>query len=168
MLTLNSPCLVPENFKICPASFLSECKTLICLKTNSYFALFELLLTLSPSLAVKCECVNVNPNIIITPENPQQCNSHFSTPVCELNTCLSLPLFPHSRPPKKDFVEVTELTDITYTSNLVKLMPGHINVVLVLTNASKNALLRKFAKEVFSFSGQVSLQFASFIVESFV
>ncbi|XP_057701798.1 dnaJ homolog subfamily C member 16-like isoform X2 [Corythoichthys intestinalis] len=60
-----------------------------------------------------------------------------------------------SRPPKKDFVEVTELTDVTYTSNLVKLRPGHINVVLVLTNASKNALLRKFAKEVFSFSGPV-------------
>uniref|UniRef100_A0A665WXS7 DnaJ homolog subfamily C member 16 n=1 Tax=Echeneis naucrates TaxID=173247 RepID=A0A665WXS7_ECHNA len=58
-----------------------------------------------------------------------------------------------SRPPKKDFVEVTELTDITYISNLVKLMPGHINVVLVLANVSKNALLRKFAKEVFSFSG---------------
>lgn len=58
-----------------------------------------------------------------------------------------------SRPPKKDFVEVTELTDVTYTSNLVKLKPGHLNVVLVLTNASKTALLRKFAKEVFSFSG---------------
>lgn len=50
-------------------------------------------------------------------------------------------------------MEVTELTDITYTSNLVKLRPGHINVVLVLTNASKTALLRKYAKEVFSFSG---------------
>lgn len=58
-----------------------------------------------------------------------------------------------SRPPRKDFVEVTELTDVTYTSNLVKLRPGHINVVLVLTNASKTALLKKFAKEVFSFSG---------------
>ncbi|XP_053171440.1 dnaJ homolog subfamily C member 16 [Scomber japonicus] len=65
-----------------------------------------------------------------------------------------------SRPPKKDFVEVTELTDITYTSNLVKLRPGHINVVLVLTNASKNALLRKFAKEVFSFSGTQTLHFS--------
>lgn len=60
---------------------------------------------------------------------------------------------PASRPPKKDFVEVTELTNITYISNLVKLRPGHINVVLVLTDASKNALLRKYAKEVFSFSG---------------
>lgn len=58
-----------------------------------------------------------------------------------------------SRLPKKDFVEVTELTDLTYTSNLVKLRPGHINVALVLTNASKTVLLRKFAKEVFSFSG---------------
>nr|XP_020448655.1 dnaJ homolog subfamily C member 16-like isoform X2 [Monopterus albus] len=65
-----------------------------------------------------------------------------------------------SRPPKKDFVEVTELTDITYTSNLIKLRPGHINVVLVLTNASKNALLRKFAKEVFSFSGTQTLHFS--------
>lgn len=65
-----------------------------------------------------------------------------------------------SRPPKKDFVEVTELTDITYISNLVKLRPGHINVVLVLTNASKNALLRKFAKEVFSFSGTQTLHFS--------
>ncbi|XP_068598200.1 dnaJ homolog subfamily C member 16 [Brachionichthys hirsutus] len=65
-----------------------------------------------------------------------------------------------SRPPKKDFVEVTELTDVTYTSNLVKLRPGHINVVLVLTDASKTALLRKFAKEVFSFSGTQSLHFS--------
>ncbi|XP_028301904.1 dnaJ homolog subfamily C member 16 isoform X2 [Gouania willdenowi] len=65
-----------------------------------------------------------------------------------------------SRPPKKDFVEVTELTDITYTSNLVKLRPGHLNVVLVLTDASKNALLRKFAKEVFSFSGAETLHFS--------
>ncbi|XP_061544201.1 dnaJ homolog subfamily C member 16-like [Phycodurus eques] len=65
-----------------------------------------------------------------------------------------------SRPPKKDFVEVTELTDVTYTSNLVKLRPGHINVVLVLTNASNNALLRKFAKEVFSFSGTQTIHFS--------
>uniref|UniRef100_A0A8C6P9V8 DnaJ homolog subfamily C member 16 n=1 Tax=Nothobranchius furzeri TaxID=105023 RepID=A0A8C6P9V8_NOTFU len=67
---------------------------------------------------------------------------------------------PCSRPPKKDFVEVTELTDITYISNLVKLRPGHINVVLVLTNICKNALLRKFAKEVFSFSGTETLHFS--------
>lgn len=58
-----------------------------------------------------------------------------------------------SRPPKKNFVEVTELTDITYTSNLVKLRPGHMNIVLVLTDASKNILLSKFAKEVYSFTG---------------
>lgn len=57
-------------------------------------------------------------------------------------------------------MEVTELTDLTYTSNLVKLRPGHINVVLVLTNASKTALLRKFAKEVFSFSGTQNLHFS--------
>lgn len=50
-------------------------------------------------------------------------------------------------------MEVTELTDITYISNLVKLRPGHINIVLVLTDASKNILLRKFAKEVYSFTG---------------
>uniref|UniRef100_A0A7N6BK83 DnaJ homolog subfamily C member 16 n=1 Tax=Anabas testudineus TaxID=64144 RepID=A0A7N6BK83_ANATE len=82
-----------------------------------------------------------------------------------LSICVTLPLSAfvidsHSRPPKKDFVEVTELTDITYTSNLVKLRPGHINVVLVLTSASKNALLRKFAKEVFSFSGTQTLHFS--------
>ncbi|XP_024915459.1 dnaJ homolog subfamily C member 16 isoform X2 [Cynoglossus semilaevis] len=58
-----------------------------------------------------------------------------------------------SRPPKKNFVEVTELTDITYLSNLVKLRPGHMNIVLVLTDASKNVLLSKFAKEVYSFTG---------------
>ncbi|XP_041859978.1 dnaJ homolog subfamily C member 16-like isoform X2 [Melanotaenia boesemani] len=58
-----------------------------------------------------------------------------------------------SRPPKKSFVEVTELTDITYMSNLVKLRPGHMNIVLVLTDASKNILLSKFAKEVYSFTG---------------
>uniref|UniRef100_A0A8C7Z5A6 DnaJ homolog subfamily C member 16 n=1 Tax=Oryzias sinensis TaxID=183150 RepID=A0A8C7Z5A6_9TELE len=65
-----------------------------------------------------------------------------------------------NRSSRKDFVEVTELTDVTYTSNLVKLKPGHINVVLVLTNASKNTLLRKFAKEVFSFSGSQTLHFS--------
>lgn len=64
-----------------------------------------------------------------------------------------IPCFWSSRPPKKNFVEVTELTDITYTSNLVKLRPGHINVVLVLTDTTKNILLSKFAKEVYSFTG---------------
>lgn len=61
-----------------------------------------------------------------------------------------------SRPPKKSFVEVTELTDITYMSNLVKLRPGHMNIVLVLTDASKNILLSKFAKEVYSFTGSAN------------
>uniref|UniRef100_A0A8C1F551 DnaJ (Hsp40) homolog, subfamily C, member 16 like n=1 Tax=Cyprinus carpio carpio TaxID=630221 RepID=A0A8C1F551_CYPCA len=65
-----------------------------------------------------------------------------------------------SRPPKKSFVEVTELTDITYMSNLVRLKPGHINVVLILTDASKQVLLRKFAKEVFSFSGSQTLHYS--------
>ncbi|KAM4570434.1 dnaJ homolog subfamily C member 16-like isoform 1-T2 [Fundulus diaphanus] len=65
-----------------------------------------------------------------------------------------------SRPPKKNFVEVTELTDITYVSNLVKLRPGHINIVLVLTDASKNILLSKFAKEVYSFTGSQTLHFS--------
>uniref|UniRef100_A0A3Q2E3E6 DnaJ (Hsp40) homolog, subfamily C, member 16 n=1 Tax=Cyprinodon variegatus TaxID=28743 RepID=A0A3Q2E3E6_CYPVA len=65
-----------------------------------------------------------------------------------------------SRPPKKTFVEVTELTDITYMSNLVKLRPGHINIVLVLTDASKNILLSKFAKEVYSFTGSHTLHFS--------
>ncbi|XP_014913227.1 dnaJ homolog subfamily C member 16-like [Poecilia latipinna] len=65
-----------------------------------------------------------------------------------------------SRPPKKNFVEVTELTDITYFSNLVKLRPGHINIVLVLTDASKNILLSKFAKEVYSFTGTQTLHFS--------
>ncbi|XP_063319805.1 dnaJ homolog subfamily C member 16-like [Pelmatolapia mariae] len=65
-----------------------------------------------------------------------------------------------SRPPKKNFVEVTELTDITYVSNLVKLRPGHMNIVLVLTDASKNILLSKFAKEVYSFTGSLTLHFS--------
>lgn len=50
-------------------------------------------------------------------------------------------------------MEVTELTDITYMSNLVKLRPGQMNVVLLLTDTSKNVLLSKFAKEVYSFTG---------------
>ena len=78
------------------------------------------------------------------PPPPHSCSGSLIA-----SSCFSL----WSRPPKKDFVEVTELTDITYTSNLVKLRPGHINIVLVPSEASKNALLRKFAKEVFSFSG---------------
>uniref|UniRef100_A0A671TZE4 DnaJ homolog subfamily C member 16 n=1 Tax=Sparus aurata TaxID=8175 RepID=A0A671TZE4_SPAAU len=61
---------------------------------------------------------------------------------------------------RKNFVEVTELTDITYMSNLVKLRPGHMNIVLVLTDASKNILLSKFAKEVYSFTGSMTLHFS--------
>lgn len=71
----------------------------------------------------------------------------------EIQNTFILLFFIFSRHPKKNFVEVTELTDITYTSNLVKLRPGHMNIVLVLTDASKNILLSKFAKEVYSFTG---------------
>ncbi|XP_056266897.1 dnaJ homolog subfamily C member 16-like isoform X2 [Pseudoliparis swirei] len=69
-------------------------------------------------------------------------------------------LYSNCRAPKKDFVEVTELTDVTYVSNLVKLRPGHVNVVLLLSAAAKSALLRKYAKEVFSFSGTQTLHFS--------
>ncbi|XP_076850874.1 dnaJ homolog subfamily C member 16 [Brachyhypopomus gauderio] len=65
-----------------------------------------------------------------------------------------------SHPSKKNFVEVTELTDVTYNSNLVKLKPGHINVVLVVTDTSRQALLKKFAKEVFSFSGSPTVHYS--------
>ncbi|XP_043917705.1 dnaJ homolog subfamily C member 16 [Protopterus annectens] len=65
-----------------------------------------------------------------------------------------------SRVPKKGFVEVTELTDINYKSNLVRLWPGHINVVLVLSSSTKNALLYKFAQEVYSFTGSQTLHFS--------
>lgn len=58
-----------------------------------------------------------------------------------------------SRIPKKGFVEVTELTDINYTSNLVRLRPGHMNVVLILSNSTKTPLLQKFALEVYTFTG---------------
>lgn len=50
-------------------------------------------------------------------------------------------------------MKVTELTDITYTSNLVRLRPGHINVVLILSSATKTPLLQRFAQEVFTFTG---------------
>ncbi|MGH0137340.1 UNVERIFIED_CONTAM: hypothetical protein FKN15_073940 [Acipenser sinensis] len=69
-------------------------------------------------------------------------------------------LYNNCRAPKKSFVEVTELTDLTYTSNLVRLRPGHMNVMLVLTDAAKNALLSKFAKEVYSFTGSLTLHFS--------
>lgn len=58
----------------------------------------------------------------------------------------------HSKIPKKGFVEVTELTDVTYTSNLVRLRPGHMNVVLILSSSTKTSLLQKFALEVYTFT----------------
>uniref|UniRef100_A0A8C5UQ28 DnaJ heat shock protein family (Hsp40) member C16 n=1 Tax=Microcebus murinus TaxID=30608 RepID=A0A8C5UQ28_MICMU len=60
-----------------------------------------------------------------------------------------------SKIPKKGFVEVTELTDVTYTSNLVRLRPGHMNVVLILSNSTKNSLLQRFAFEVYTFTGKI-------------
>lgn len=65
-----------------------------------------------------------------------------------------------SRVPKKGFVEVTELTDVTYTSNLVRLRPGHMNVVLILSNSTKTSLLQKFALEVYTFTGSSCLHFS--------
>lgn len=65
-----------------------------------------------------------------------------------------------SRAPKKGFVEVTELTDVTYTSNLVRLRPGHMNVVLILSNSTKTSLLQKFALEVYTFTGSSCLHFS--------
>ncbi|KAJ6656838.1 hypothetical protein lerEdw1_003169 [Lerista edwardsae] len=65
-----------------------------------------------------------------------------------------------NRIPKKGFVEVTELTDITYMSNLVRLRPGHINVVLILSNPTRTPLLQKFAMEVYTFTGSNCLHFS--------
>ncbi|XP_010608909.1 dnaJ homolog subfamily C member 16-like [Fukomys damarensis] len=65
-----------------------------------------------------------------------------------------------SKIPKKGFVEVTELTDVTYTSNLVRLRPGHMNVVLILSNSTRSTLLQKFAFEVYTFTGSGSLHFS--------
>uniref|UniRef100_A0A8C5K4U7 DnaJ homolog subfamily C member 16 n=1 Tax=Jaculus jaculus TaxID=51337 RepID=A0A8C5K4U7_JACJA len=73
------------------------------------------------------------------------------------------PSFPKensSKVPKKGFVEVTELTDVTYTSNLVRLRPGHMNVVLILSNSTKTSLLQKFAVEVYTFTGSSCLHFS--------
>ncbi|XP_074074472.1 dnaJ homolog subfamily C member 16 isoform X1 [Macrotis lagotis] len=66
----------------------------------------------------------------------------------------------NSRVPKKGFVEVTELTDVTYMSNLVRLRPGHMNVVLILSNSTKTSLLQKFAFEVYTFTGSSCLHFS--------
>ncbi|XP_005886244.1 PREDICTED: dnaJ homolog subfamily C member 16 [Myotis brandtii] len=65
-----------------------------------------------------------------------------------------------SKTPRKGFVEVTELTDVTYTSNLVRLRPGHMNVVLILSNSTKTSLLQKFALEVYTFTGSSCLHFS--------
>ncbi|XP_043429760.1 dnaJ homolog subfamily C member 16 isoform X2 [Prionailurus bengalensis] len=65
-----------------------------------------------------------------------------------------------SKIPKKGFVEVTELTDVTYTSNLVRLRPGHMNVVLILSDPTKTSLLQKFALEVYTFTGSSCLHFS--------
>ncbi|KAM9298811.1 dnaJ homolog subfamily C member 16 [Gastrophryne carolinensis] len=65
-----------------------------------------------------------------------------------------------SRVPRKGFVEVTELTDVNYTSNLVKLRPGHMNVVLILSGSTKASLLQRFAQEVYMFTGSSSLHFS--------
>uniref|UniRef100_A0A673TTX8 DnaJ homolog subfamily C member 16 n=1 Tax=Suricata suricatta TaxID=37032 RepID=A0A673TTX8_SURSU len=73
------------------------------------------------------------------------------------------PSFPKensSKIPKKGFVEVTELTDVTYTSNLVRLRPGHMNVVLILSDPTKTSLLQKFALEVYTFTGSSCLHFS--------
>ncbi|XP_030743889.1 dnaJ homolog subfamily C member 16 [Echinops telfairi] len=65
-----------------------------------------------------------------------------------------------SKVPKKGFVEVTELTHVTYTSNLVRLRPGHMNVVLILSSSTKTSLLQKFALEVYTFTGSSCLHFS--------
>ncbi|XP_077312448.1 dnaJ homolog subfamily C member 16 [Lithobates pipiens] len=65
-----------------------------------------------------------------------------------------------TRVPRKGFVEVTELTDVNYMSNLVKLRPGHMNVVLILSNSTKASLLQRFAQEVYMFTGSSSLHFS--------
>ncbi|XP_067826618.1 dnaJ homolog subfamily C member 16 [Heptranchias perlo] len=65
-----------------------------------------------------------------------------------------------SRSPEQSFVEVTELTYINYHSNLVRLMPGHINVLVVVTDATKNALIQKFAHEVYPVTWNKSLHFS--------
>uniref|UniRef100_UPI00398E3778 dnaJ homolog subfamily C member 16 isoform X1 n=2 Tax=Pristiophorus japonicus TaxID=55135 RepID=UPI00398E3778 len=65
-----------------------------------------------------------------------------------------------SRSPEQSFVEVTELTYINYNSNLVRLMPGNINVLVVVTDATKNALIQKFAHEVYPVTWNKSLHFS--------
>eukprot|EP00062_Callorhinchus_milii_P021154 gi/632977580/ref/XP_007905427.1/ PREDICTED: dnaJ homolog subfamily C member 16 [Callorhinchus milii] len=61
---------------------------------------------------------------------------------------------------EKNYVEVTELTYVNYTSNLVRLMPGHINVLVVVTDTTKDALLQKFAHEVYAVTWNKALHFS--------
>lgn len=65
-----------------------------------------------------------------------------------------------TRIPRKGFVEVTELTDVNYTSNLLRLRPGHMNVVLIVSSSTKASLLQRFAQEVYTFTGSGSLHFS--------
>ncbi|XP_069466558.1 dnaJ homolog subfamily C member 16 [Ambystoma mexicanum] len=65
-----------------------------------------------------------------------------------------------TRVPRKGFVEVTELTDVNYTSNLLRLRPGHMNVVLIVSSSTKASLLQRFAQEVYTFTGSGSLHFS--------
>ncbi|XP_069774952.1 dnaJ homolog subfamily C member 16 isoform X1 [Narcine bancroftii] len=64
------------------------------------------------------------------------------------------------RPSEQVFVEVTELTYINYTSNLVRLMPGNINVLVAVTDATKNTLIQRFAHEVYTVTWHKSLHFS--------
>ncbi|KAM4643887.1 dnaJ homolog subfamily C member 16 [Discoglossus pictus] len=66
----------------------------------------------------------------------------------------------NTRVPKKGFVEVTELTDVNYMSNLVRLRPGHMNVVLIVSGSTKASLLQRFAQEVYTFTGSSTLHFS--------
>ncbi|XP_043531693.1 dnaJ homolog subfamily C member 16 isoform X1 [Chiloscyllium plagiosum] len=73
----------------------------------------------------------------------------------QINTSRNL-----SRSPEQNFVEVTELTYINYNSNLVRLMPGNINVLVVVTDITKDALIQKFAHEVYPVTWNKSLHFS--------
>lgn len=58
------------------------------------------------------------------------------------------------------FVEVTELTYVNYTSNLMRLMPGNINVLVAVTDATKNTLIQRFAHEVYPVTWNKALHFS--------
>ncbi|XP_072101309.1 dnaJ homolog subfamily C member 16 isoform X1 [Mobula birostris] len=64
------------------------------------------------------------------------------------------------RSSEQDFVEVTELTYVNYMSNLVRLMPGNINVLVAVTDATKNILIQRFAHEVYPVTWNKSLHFS--------